>query len=369
MQTTPKEMVQQNEQPARQGWLQKTLKFAGLGYILGDAAMFGAAAARKNAHYNGGQMFAAGSWLAGGAAAAYYGDPSPEKQLAIQGGKLEAFFEQKGIAIAAAAREHSPLLKHNGLGAKFDRFMHEHPSQALNAGYLLGAVTTFADGMREHRDAGKNLLPKSLGKQGLSNVSTSLWIGVLVTLGALGGLFIKEDPDAKEKAKSGNAVDKVAAWFQEKPLRFSAIAYGLNNIPLAAKAWGDFSNRAQYGAVKPHYFSMAQLGLYVVSNLLLFATPRNQINHTFDAASMAKLEDAAAQVIATQPPEQQAALLSETSQFLAKQKGITRHAGDIANNLAARITELTGERLQQAASTTRWVERAHAQGESPQLAR
>ena len=84
---------------------------------------------------------------------------------------------------------------------------------------------------------------------------------------------------------------------------------------------------------------------------MLFISPRDQITKRgFAAEDIAKLEHAAASVIAAQPPQAQAALLADVSAFLAKEKGVNLSAPEIAQHMAANVASITGEHMQVAAN-------------------
>ena len=135
----------------------------------------------------------------------------------------------------------------------------------------------------------------------------------------------------------------------------------MNNIFLALQATQDFNARNTLYAgksFKPHQFSIPQLCAYLFSNTMLLLSSRNQISNSgFTPEDLAKLEDAAARVIAEKPPQVQQALLAETARFMAAQKGIHAYAPELAEQLSKRVTALTQERLQPAIEQVKWVAR------------
>lgn len=353
--------------------LQKTLNMAGFGYVLGDIAMISASAARvpKNLRMKQIQTEAQSGavWLAGGLGATIFGNPDIDTQLRIQSHKLENHLKQHGALLDGQAREGSPLLQERGPLGLLRDFCYEHPSEILNTGYAVGAALLLHDGAKNiFQKKTHTLLPKmpdfknatsfSQGvravNHAMEHVGVSFWMGALVLGGALIGLFAKEDPKAKEHAENGNVLDKTVSFVREKPLRIAAGCYMANNAFLALRFGQDFHlrqlPRAQGGyagqKLQPHVFSGAQLGLYIMSNLMLMASSRDQMTKAgFDDAAQAQLEDAAARMVAAQPPAVQAEMLRETSEYMAKQKGVTLDAQTIADHLAARISSLTQERL------------------------
>lgn len=344
------------------GLRDKKLKLAGYSYLLGDAAMVAASATREGkAGFKGG-ISGGAIWAAGGLAAARYGNPNDEQRLAILGTKLEAHLKEQGVAIPDSVREQNALLKNPTLWEKVENFLYQHPSEILNAAYAIGAGTLLKGSFAQK---GKDFLPKKFGAGALQNVNTDFWIGALVLGGALGGLLIKEDKHAREKAENQSGFGRIKAYFQEKPLRWSGTLYTMNNGFLGLKAWQDYKTAGQFGSFKPHYFSTLQLATYLFSNAMLMMSSRDQMqDRNWNAGHVAQLEDAAARVIAAQPAELQHALLGDISRYLAEQKGIGQSAEHIAQALATRLTEITGQRAQQAADQVSWVEREKARSSS-----
>ncbi len=343
------------------GLRDKKLKLAGYSYLLGDAAMYAAAATRsaqEGIKKQGGNKIGAASWFVGGLAAARYGNPDDETRLGIQASKLEQHLKQQGVTIPDSVREQNALLKSPTLWQKAEHFLYQHPSEILNFAYAVGAATILKGALGQK---GKDLLPKKFGKGALANINTDFWIGSLVLGGALGGLLIKEDKQAKDRPENQSGFGKVKAFFQEKPLRWSGTLYTVNNGFLGLKAWQDIKLAGQHGAFKPHYFSSLQLATYLFSNTMLMMSSRDQMqDRRWNPQHIAQLEDASARIIAAQPGEVQQALIGDISHYLAEQKGLGQDASHIAQALATRLTQITGERAQQAANSVSWVEREQA---------
>ena len=334
------------------------LKLAGYSYVLGDAAMVGRHAVRGGWEKAREGIAGGTIWALGGLAAGRYGNPNADKQLELIANKLERHLNKNGITIPDGIREQNALLKKETLWQRVEDFLYEHPSEMLNGAYALGAGMLVKQGLQE-RAAGTHTL--MLG----SKVSTTFWMGVIVSTGALIGLLAKEDPQAREKAKNGSALDKAVAFVREKPLRTTSALYFANNGFLAAAALDDYKNAKLGGeffgkAAKPHYFSTLQLATYLFSNAMLALSSRDQISGDMDAQHLAQLEDAAARILAAQPGEVQQAMLSDMSRYLAEQKGVGQDAPKIAQDLATRLTQITGQRAQQAADTVSWAAREQA---------
>lgn len=335
-------------------WRDKTLKAAGYGYLLGDAAMAASGLLKGGA---GRDIFRAGAvWSAGGIGAALYGNPNTEKQLEILAHKLEAHLTHRGAKVTDSERNNSELLRgKNGIGAKLDRFMHEHPSELLNAAYAVGASMLLHNGIKD--------FASSKGK-------ISAAMGGLVLAGALSGLLIKEDPHAKAKADPSSITSRVAAAVREKPMRLSGALYWGGNIFTLANAINDKKEfgHISRGGIKPHHLSFLTVAAYVVSNGLLALSSRDQINEQkFKPEHIAQLEQVAAEIIAAQPPQLQAALLTNVSHYLAQEKMVAMSPEELSKKLVARVSETSKRHLAQGAENN-WASRTAQSATSPSIA-
>lgn len=332
----------------------KPLKIAGYSYLLGDAAMFAAAAARHGKDSaNLGKLFGSAAWFAGGVAAARYGNPDKETQLQLLGQRLEKHLKSEGIIIPEDIRAQNTLLRDKTFWEKTELFLHQHPSEMLNLSYAIGAVGALRDGIKDIKNSGKTIFPT----RGVANISNSFWVGALVLAGAVGGLLIKENPAAVQEAQNGSLLDKTKAYFQEKPLRWSGLLYGINNIPLANLAYQDFKGREgiySSKTFKPHLFSITQVASYVFANVMLSLSSRNQVSDTkFNSDAVMQIEDAAARIIAAQSPDVQQQALVNVSHFIAKQNGVTLSPEQLAQDMVNRIQLLTQNRLSHAVEQTK----------------
>ncbi|MCE3005622.1 MAG: hypothetical protein LW853_02155 [Rickettsiales bacterium] len=297
--------------------LERKLKLAGVSYMLGDAAMMVAGHMRGKKNV----VASAATWLVGGGAAAWYGNPHTEQQLHILAGRLEQHFYKNGIVIPSEIRAQSSLLKEKSFWEKTEQFLYAHPSEILNSSYALGAGMLMAKG-----------------------ITKDFWMGACILTGALAGLLIKEDPEARKKAENGSWFDKTIAFAKEKPLRVSGSLYAAGNIFLAGNMVEDFRKRNstyQGKKVQPYFFSTLQLACYLFSNTMLFLSPRNQMTDSgVRPEAMARLEDAAARIIAAQPVPVQVTLVQDIAQYLAQQKGVKIPPQEIKVALQQRLTKL-----------------------------
>ncbi len=345
----------------------KSLKIAGYSYMLGDVSMVAAGMARGK----DGKSTVQGAiiWFLGGIFAAIWGNPKPEEQLKIQASKLEHYLKQKGVEVPDDARAQSQLLKKKSFMGHVSQFLYEHPSEMLNAMYAIGAAILLHGSVKNTGGERAPFLPKTLNRDGLISMNSDFWIGALVLAGATTGLLVKEDPEARKKAEGKGALQKAYAFVAEKPLRVTGTLYGLNNIFLGAKAMQDHELRnSTYSgkSLKPHMASTTQFAAYVFSNIMLFLSRRDQTSGKGTSlADVAKLEDAAARVIAAQTPEKQRELLADVSEYMAAQKGMKLSASEIAAQLSQRIAAITEERLQPSVNQVKWAHREEARQQTP----
>jgi hypothetical protein len=340
----------------------QTIKLAGYGYMLGDAALIAAALARGRASGKHvkimDEVVGSALWFGGGLAAGVYGNPSTAKQLDMQAERLKQHLKDSGITIPTDQAGQNKLLRDKNFWEKFENFLYEHPSEMLNGAFGIGSALLVKQGLTEIK-AGKTLLPKAMNLNAFRGMSSTFWMGTIVGLGALAGLFIKEDPEAQKKAEGGNFFDKALAFAKEKPLRITGTLYATNNIFTSLKAFGDFKDFGKAKiALKPHYFSMTTAACYIMSNIMLLMSNRDQLSKSgFKPEDLAQLEDAAARIIAAQPQEMQAAVLKDVSEYMAKQKGTNLDAVTLAKDIATRVGAVTQGRLQGTAAEMQWSAR------------
>lgn len=330
-------------QEKKSGWRQKTLKAAGYGYMTADILGVGTSLTRTGA---GGSATGFAIWFAGGVAAARYGNPKPDKQLQLQALKIEQLMRKHGIEIPEDVRQHNTLLKKRSYLQKCEDFIYQHPSEVLNTMFGIGAIGMLKTGWAKR---GKHdLLPKSFKLDSfklseLEKLNSDLGIGICVLAGALSGLLIKEDPEAKKKAEHGTLLDKAVAFIREKPLRLTGFFYALNNAYAAIGFLGDRKRSAPHkGPIHPKFLSGPMASIYILSNVMMMLSSRDQTSETgFSPEAITKLEDTAARIIAAQPSGKQQALITDVANHLVKQKGVSRSADVLEQEINDRVYALT----------------------------
>jgi len=321
-----------------------SLKIAGYLYSLGDLSLFTAGVLKGNSARN--EAITGLTWFAGGVAAAAFGNEKPERKQRRMRRDLSEYLRAQGIEIPSdsllsqqsIAKESSAL---DGVGD----FMYKHPSQMLNGAYAVGAAALAKSGFDAKAKTGK----VSWGAVGS---------GLLVEAGALGGLMIPEYTSTPEKPKG--LWDKAVHWVREKPLRFSAIAYWLNEGTLFKKGLDD---RKNYPGNKSYLFTFFTVACYLAANALLLITPKEEANKK-NPLDISPMEKALADILALQLPDKQQMLLHQICGFLAAKPEIGIKAEVIAEgvnrHLVKKMQRLSTQRTLSAvdAPKTYWQDKA-----------
>ena len=157
-------------------------------------------------------------------------------------------------------------------------------------------------------------------------------------------------------------------------MRLAGAMYWGGNFFTARNALGDFKDagNAQHRSflgVKPYHLSTLTVASYLTSNGLLALSSRDQIEEKkFKPEHLAQLEQVAAEIIAAQPPQLQAQLLTGVADYLAKERMIGVPAEELSKQLIARVSETSKKHLAQA-SEHAWAEKVLATANSsPALA-
>lgn len=363
------EIATTDKQDQASNWKDKTLKLAGYGYSVGDLSMAAAAKLRGEPNVMTGALI----WLAGGMAAARYGNPDAHAQLQLLSQRFEEHLQQQGVTIPDDVRAQNALLAKPGFLEQCQQFLYKHPSEMLNAAYGIGAALLLKDGFRELAAQEKKLIPvftDGLKRESVlgavNGMSKNFWMGALIGGGALSGLLIKEDADARKKAEHGNMLDKAVAYVQEKPLRVTGTLYGLNNIFAVLKAVEDHKLYGKMaGNLKPHYFSSMTAATYILSNILLTTVSRDHsASKKLDGASLTPLQDAAARVIAAQPEEKRQALIADMAEYLGSQKEVGMSKEQLVASLNTQLASLPETPPLHAQPAT-WAGRVTARANQP----
>lgn len=356
--------TEQNQQATKPG--DNHLSLSGGLLLAGDISMaaghlYGAHQFHKqgNAEQRAGKISSAITaigWGLGGIAAFLFGHPPETMKLRLEASRLNAHLTRNGIAVPQQIRDGSPLLQPaTGLG-RVQEFCYRYPSEILNAVFAVFSIGLIRGGLKAFHS----------GKKHDAN-RNSLWIGLCVMIGALGGLFVKEDPEARKKAEHGSPLDQAAAWVKEKPLRFSGSMYMLENAFLANSAWKEFKEFRKDGSRKNFLFSTATLASYLTANSFLMLSSRDSAKHaTLTPAQLQQLTQLTEQIIAAQPASQRDAVRNELTSYLAKERGITLAPAAPVADVSTTTTE-TAPTNGQDWRTRREAEKLAAQAQAPAL--
>ena len=294
-----------------------SLRVAGYGYLVGDAALFGAGLARGDHK----EAFAGLLWAAGGLAAARYGNPDSDKVLEILGGRLGEYLREQGVAIPKDATT-AVLNKERGVIDRIEEFLYAHPSEMLNATYALG---------------GAQMIGSAFGK-GASNNKWTAVSGALVTAGALAGLLIGEKKPDPENPPQG-LIGKAVSWIQEKPLRASGALYTLNN---GALIMGALKDRKTHPDNWSSTLKFMTAGSYIFANSMLSLSSKGHADNSNEGhEAMSKLADASAHMIAAQPPQMQELLVQRVATYLSAQPEAQMKADDISKLLHDKLRQVS----------------------------
>jgi hypothetical protein len=331
------------------GLKKQSLKVAGISYLIGDAGIIAAALTdpKKDSWKEKGRHAAVGAyWALGGLAAARYGNPTAEKELELLSKRLGEYLKKQHIEIPDSPTT-AALIKPNGVIDTIEDFLYQHPSQALNTIYAMGAGQQIYSGIKD--------LKKAIGSNDKLLARFDISSGILVAAGALAGLLIKEkQPDPTHPAHG--SWQKAMAWVQEKPLRVSGWLYHANNATMLGATYVKYKANPES---KNYLWRALTATSYIFANTMLQFSSKSggtASNPQQDHETMAALADKSAIVIAAQPKEVQEALIEQISGFLASQHEVSLKAPEIAQLLHDKLNARSISSNQPAS----WTERAEA---------
>ena len=331
--------------PEKEGTLQtlkdKSLKTAGVAYLIGDAAMFGAGLLEND--YGG--AFGGATWALGSLAAARYGNPTAEKQLKLLTSRLNEYLKKQGIEVPENPTT-ATLSKEGGVIEHIEKFLYANPSQVLNAIYAVGGMTTAFGGFKKDMkaDAAK---------------------GLLVTAGGLAGLLIPEkklDP----KHPPHDPWGKMWSWIQEKPLRVSGLLYHANN---AVSVYGIYEKWGkQVGKSKTNlYLRAITASSFIFANTMLALSSKGHGASNNTDQLTGKLAEESTHIIAAQPKEVREALVQNIAGYLSAQPEIKLKATEIVDLLHTKLAAVQQRQPVMAGSWQQRVEHTSDPALSPTL--
>lgn len=296
-----------------------SLNLAGMGYLIGDAALF----THGLAHNDYSRAFTGLSWGVGGLSTALYGKESAEHQLSRISQELGRYLKANNIEIPKnSALQREFLNKHSSIWNRLEGFLYQYPSQILNATYAIGGASLIKSGLTTVKETGKR----------------NPWIaasGALVTTGALLGLMLSEKEDITDNSKPAvrfteNPID----WFNEKPLRWSSAFYTANNATLVK---GALEEKVKHPTSNRHQLLYLAVAAYLSSNTMLGLSSKDHATQSGAQVSAEQLEQLATEIIAAQPKEVQEHLTQQVAAHLATHKEVNAEAGELAHAITQKV--------------------------------
>lgn len=334
------EQKQAPEAQAKHGLKDFSVKAAGFGTLVADAALI----ARGRLHGDSAFSKAGIYGLTAGTVGAVWGNPSAEKQLRQMHHKLGQYLKKEGVTIPETPTN-KELTREHGLIDHIDTFLSSYPTQVMNVLYAMIGGAFIQQGKKEK----------------VRDLKIS---GTMLIIGALAGLLIDEKkPDPKHPPKG--AIEKGWSWIQEKPLRLTGTLLNVNQYLLAKNAWNE---RKADPTSNKHIYKFIAVAGFTFGNIMLMlsSTSHGGSDKKMDPKIMNDLADTSARVIAAQPKETQETLLEHVSGYLASQPNMKMKAADISDILHKKLAEITAQ--PQVAGG--WAERTLAssgQGSAPAL--
>jgi hypothetical protein len=297
------------------GLKSKSLKAAGIGFVLADSALIASGA--LSGEWKVGMAGAFG--LTAGAVGTRYGNPKAEKQLELVERRLGQYLKRQGVEIPQNPTTEN-LTKEGGIFDHIESFLYKYPSQVMNAFYSMIGVSFFMNGLQK--------------KDGFDMKMS----GALLVAGALAGLLIQEKkPDPKNPPQG--TLQKVWSWIQEKPLRLTGTLFTANQAFLLKDAIQDRSKSPDnYG----YLFKMMAVACFTFGNTMMAMTSKSHggKGNSMDAATKEKLAESAAMVILAQPKQVQDNMLEHVAGYLATESYVNMSASDISAMLKKKLEEV-----------------------------
>jgi hypothetical protein len=314
----------QQEEPAAGvvgGLKSKSLKAAGVGFLLADAALITSGLMSKDK----GIWFAGLCGLSAGAVGTRYGNPKAEKQLELVERRLGQYLKRQGVEIPQNPTTEN-MTKEGGLLDHIESFLYKYPSQVMNAFYSMIGISFAGTAIG---------MPKEAGMWQKASLFTS---GALLIAGALSGLLIHEKKPDPSNPPQGT-LQKAWSWIQEKPLRLTGTLFNANQVFLGLNALEQHRKNPDSYAYIP---KLAAVAFFTFGNTMMAMTSKEHggKGNSMDDATKEKLAESAALVILAQPKQMQDNLLEHVSGYLATEAYVSMSAKDISSMLKKKLEEV-----------------------------
>ena len=271
---------------------ENSVKLAGVGQFIGDTALLAYGAAMKN--FQIGSVGVLG--YTAGTIGTRYGNPKVEKQLAIVERQLGNYLRQQGIEIPKDPTLEK-LQKPGGVIEGVESFLYAHPT----------------------------------------HIKPFLVSGALLTAGGLTGLLLKEKKPDPEHPPRG-ALQRAINWVQEKPLRTTGLLAMASPIALTIDG---ITERKRVPGKNSYMFKlMAAAGFFLCNAMISISSQGAGGGAEMDEATRNQLAEAAAGVIAAQPKEAQAQVITHVAEYMASQPYVHMNIDEIGAMLHKKLDEV-----------------------------
>jgi hypothetical protein len=302
--------------PARGNFLQRnSLWLAGILNLIGDVGFLGNGIKTGDTY----KKFGGGMYTLGGLNLALFGRVKPEENLREITESTAEFLKQKTGGLPEGS-ELAGVAAHKD-AAQNGQFFYRNAAQNTLYGYTMGAGAMLASGIKKHR--------AGLGSAGLYYGISSL-VFKLASL-VIPEKALKDDGEKKSKGFIG--------WIREKPLRVFGYGSMVTDSLLALDTYQDFRRNPQKSG---YAWTGVTAVTYILADLMMAISNKDPANAggKLNTEEQQRVERLAADAIAREPREAQAALVREVAEFLAAQPQIAGKADAIAASIAQQAAQM-----------------------------
>jgi len=311
-----------------------SLKIAGWLNLIGDVGFL------ANGINNGDPYKIIGGTLYTGGALnlATYGDVGKERLMRNFTEKLAELVKQQGAELPENTGLAEILKnKRTDLMGKLDRFLGSQPAQNTMGAYTLGAGALLLSGIQKHQRG---------------EGSAGMYYGISSLVFKLGSFLIPESAKSAEGEKTIQK-DGLFAWLKEKPLRLFGYGSLVTDSLLAWDAYQEYKHNPEKGG---YMWTALTSVTYILADLFMAVSHKDPSNAQgkFTADEQQRIEQLAAEAIASQRPEKQEALAETVTNYLASQSEMGKDREHLKRSLRDRVEKMTG---------AMWSERSATEGE------
>lgn len=331
-----------------------SLMLAGISYNVGDASYmtYTFKRAASEWHHGGGARFfgvmdivAGVGYTLGSLALTFHGAHDQSQNIIRKSTKkLHDFFRQEGTNVSddASLKTIQKEPDRNIFG-KINDLARKYPSETLNSVYVGVGATLSAAAF--YRASAALSLPKTHKLQPTwKEEAWDVGLGVVTGTSALTGLLVKERKIDPEDRRTG--LGRIIDWVEEKPLRATGFGYmiatGFHAVGTYKKYYSP--HEIDQAARKQIRETVVWRGMFVAANvvseiLLSISSKGHGVGVKPDDSVDKTVLAAAAETIAHNTPDKQAAMIQHTAGYLSAANLIEGKASDIAAHLAKEVQD------------------------------